>query len=88
MANKAKSSSVPFEIDAEKEAITYQWLIKELDQELDNGWVDAIGSENTSNGLEIGSGTWVTEENDDALCDYVDEVSDILYSGEIDNLDW
>ena len=75
------------EVGDEDEVMAYQRLVRELDLELDDVWVDAIDHTKEKDELNDLSGPWVEDDND-ALSEYVDNVSDFISPEDIDNLDW
>ena len=85
--NKLSLASIE-EAEDEDEVIAYQRLVKELNLEVDDVWVDAIDPAKENNEQNNFSDPWVVEDNNDALFEYVDDVSDFISPESINNLDW
>lgn len=88
MTDKNKFETQSFFVDLEEETIAYQRLIKELNQEPDKVWVDAINPTSTKGQIAGSSSPWMIEDNSDALSEYIDDVSDFIDPEDINNFDW
>ena len=88
MADKNKSSEQFLFTDGEEEIMAYQRIVKDLNQDSSELWVDAIKTINVSAELENEVVSWVVEDNCDVLSEYMDEMTDVIDSDDIDNLDW
>ncbi|MFK7795095.1 MAG: hypothetical protein AB8B89_07100 [Gammaproteobacteria bacterium] len=85
---KNKSTAADFFIDGEEEIIAYQRLVKDLNQEHKDVWVDAIDPLNLNDKPAGGSIPWMIEDNNDALYEYMEDVSDFIDPDDISDLDW
>ena len=73
---------------SEEEIIAHEELVKALAQDSESIWTYAIDTEYVKTQQANESGSWVIEDNQEALAEYMDDVSDVLLPEDIDTLDW
>lgn len=88
MAGKGKLLQENYDFNDEEEIIAHEELIKELAQESEEVWMDAIDDEYMEIQHVNSSNSWIVEDNQDALAEYMDDVSDAIVASDIDDFDW
>ncbi len=88
MAAKNKLLQEDYSFKNEDEIIAHEELVKELAQNAEEVWTHAIDEDYLDNLHANSSSSWVIEDNQDALAEYMDEVSDVILPEDIDKLDW
>ena len=74
--------------DNNDDFITREEITEEISQESDEVWVQAIDDVYMENQQANASSSWVIEDNQDALEEYMNEVSGIAMPEDIDSFDW
>ena len=74
--------------DNNDDFITREEITEEISQESDEVWVQAIDDIYMEKQQANASRSWVIEDNQDALEEYMNEVSGIALPEDIDSFDW
>jgi len=88
MAGKYKLLQENYGLNDEEEIIAHEELVKELAQESDETWMYAIDEEYMEIQHVNSSNSWVVDDNQDALAEYMDDVSSVILTDDIDDFDW
>ena len=72
----------------EDELIEYQRLVKELNYEPERVWIDTINPLNARDAQKENTNPWVDADNNDALSEYMDDVSEYINPEDISDLEW
>ena len=70
------------------ELIAREEIAQQINQDCNEVWVQAIDDVYMENQQANVSSSWVIEDNQDALEEYMNEVSGIVLPEDIDSFDW
>ena len=88
MAGINKSAPQLFFTENLEDEPLYDRLAKEVEEQTNEVWMDAIDSSNAKDYLTNTSSPWIVEDDSNALDDYMDDVSDIIQLDDIENIEW
>jgi hypothetical protein len=85
---KIKSIEETFCLEDEEEIISHDQLLKELYEQPDEVWMNAIDDRYAEIQQANVSSSCIIDDCQDALAEYKEDVSDILPLDDIDTTDW
>ncbi len=75
-------------LDDENHFLSEEEAITEINLEPVQNWTHAIDDQYIKDQLANNSGSWIIEDNKDALEEYMDDISEVILPGDIDSFDW
>ena len=88
MTGKQKTIDESWLLDNKEELIDRENIRKQINLEPVVAWVQATDSHHNEVEQANAAESWVHDNNQDALEEYMDDVSDVLLSEDLDSFDW